>query len=130
MRALLSGATTGASGSREYRPPMTDEAVDAALALDEAAPVEVALPTFGVLARLRSTAADEPAAVAEVTGRLAPVAGLFDDVSVERREDDGSWWVVASFVTVSVDAHTAVLGVHDSLSAAGVPVDEVWVRGR
>jgi hypothetical protein len=38
--------------------------------------------------------------------------------------------VVASFVTVSVDAHTAVLGVHDSLSAAGVPVDEVWVRGR
>jgi hypothetical protein len=109
---------------------MTDEAVDAALALDEAAPVEVALPTFGVLARLRSTAADEPAAVAEVTGRLAPVAGLFDDVTVERREDDGSWWVVASFVTVSVDAHTAVLGVHDSLSAAGVPVDEVWVRGR
>lgn len=109
---------------------MTDDAVDAALALDETAPVEVTLPTFTVLARLRSAARDEPAALADVTGRLAPVSGLFDDVAVERREDDGSWWVVASFVTVSVDAHTAVLGVHESLSAAGVPVDEVWARGR
>ncbi len=109
---------------------MTDDAVDAALALDETAPVEVALPTFGVLARLRSGAPDEGGAVAEVTAQLAPVSGLFDEVAVERREDDGSWWVVASFVTVSVDAHTAVLGVHESLSTAGVPVDEVWVRGR
>jgi hypothetical protein len=108
---------------------MTDDSVDAALALDESAPVEVALPTFPVLARLGSRAADEGAAVAEVTARLAPVAGLFDEVLVERREDDGSWWVVATFVTVSVDAHTAVLGVHDSLSAAGIPVDEVWVGG-
>ena len=108
---------------------MTDDAVDAALALDETAPVEVALPTFGVLARLRSRASDEGAAVADVTAQLAPVAGLFDEVAVERQEDDGSWWVVASFVTVSVDAHTAVLGVHESLSGAGIPVDEVWARG-
>jgi hypothetical protein len=109
---------------------MTDDSVDAALALDESAPVDVALPTFPVLARMRSAAADESAAVAEVTARLAPVAGLFHEVAVERREDDGSWWVVASFVTVSVDAHTAVLGVHESLSTAGIPVDEVWVTGR
>ena len=109
---------------------MDDDAVDAALALDETEPVEVALPTFTVLARLRSEAADEGAAVADVTAQLTPVAGLFDEVAVERGEDDGSWWVVASFVTVSVDAHTAVLGVHESLSAAGIPVDEVWAGGR
>jgi len=109
---------------------MDEDAVDAALALEETAPVEVSLPTFGVLARLRSRAADEAAAVAHVTAQLAPVAGLFDEVAVERQEDDGSWWVVASFVTVSVDAHTAVLGVHESLSCAAIPVDEVWVSGR
>jgi hypothetical protein len=109
---------------------MTDDAVDAALALDETAPVEVALPTFPVLARMASAAPDEDAALADVSARLAPVAGLFDDVLIERREDDGSWWVVARFVTVSVDAHTAVLGVHESLSTAGVEVDEVWVSGR
>ena len=62
---------------------MTDDAVDAALALDETAPVEVALPTFPVLARLRSTAADEGAAIADVTAQLEPVAGLFDEVAVE-----------------------------------------------
>ncbi len=61
-------------------------------------------------------------------GQLAAGApGCYDEVSVERREDDGSFWVVARFVTVSVDAHTAVLGVHESLAAAAVPVDEVWV---
>lgn len=107
---------------------MTDDAVDAALDLDEAAPADVALPTFPVLARLRSTAPDEAAALTDVRGRLAPVAGLYDDVEVERREEDGSFWVVARFVTVSVDAHTAVLGVHESLATGGVPVDEVWVR--
>jgi hypothetical protein len=109
---------------------MTDDAVDAALALDETAPVEVALPTFPVLARLASTAPDAESAVADVSRRLAPVAGLFDDVLIERQEDDGSWWVVARFVTVSVDAHTAVLGVHESLSLGGVQVDEVWVTDR
>lgn len=106
---------------------MTTDADDAALALDESGPGEVALPTFPVLARLRSLAPDEAAALADARGRLEPVAGMYDDVSVERREDDGSYWVVARFVTVSVDAHTAVLGVHESLAAAAVPVDEVWV---
>lgn len=106
---------------------MTDDAVDAALDLEETAPADVALPTFPVLARLRSSAADERAALADARTRLSPVAGLYDDVEVERREDDGSFWVVARFVTVSVDAHTAVLGVHESLASAAVPVDEVWV---
>lgn len=105
---------------------MTADATDAALALDETAPVEVALPTFPVLARLRSSAPDAQAAVEDVTAQLAPAAGLYDEVVVERQEDDGSFWVVARFVTVSVDAHTAVLGVHETLSGGGVPVDEVW----
>ena len=96
------------------------------LDLDETLPAEVALPTVQVLARLRSEAADEPAALADVRDRLAPVRGLFDDVQVERREDDGSFWIVARFVTVSVDAHTAVVGVHETLQSSGVAVDEVW----
>ena len=45
---------------------------------------------------------------------------------LERREDDGSFWVVARFVTVSVDAHSAVVGVDDTLRSADVPADEVW----
>jgi hypothetical protein len=97
--------------------------------LAEAAPAEVLLPTFEVLARMRSTEEDDGAAVSDVTARLAPVRGLYDDVFVERREDDGTSWVVARFVTVSVDAHTAVLGVHSTLREAGVDVDEVWVAG-
>jgi len=101
-----------------------DDATQAAL--EERAPVEVALPTFAVLARLHSTAADGPAAVADVIGQVAPSAGMYDDVVVERQEDDGSFWVVVRFVTVSVDVHTAVLGVHETLIGQGVAVDEVW----
>jgi hypothetical protein len=33
---------------------------------------------------------------------------------------------VARFVTVSVDAHTAVVGVHETLTTEGVAPDEVW----
>lgn len=106
----------------------TDPVTDAVTGLDEAAPAEVALPTVPVLARVRSTAPHETSALADVTRRLAPTRGLFDQVRVERREDDGSFWVVARFVTVSVDVHTAVVGVHDTLRRAGVDVDEVWVE--
>lgn len=106
---------------------MTKDADDAALALTESGPGEVALPTYPVLARLRSIAPDEAAALTDARQQLSPVVGMYDDVTVERREDDGSFWVVARFVTVSVDAHTAVLGVHGALSDARVPVDEVWV---
>lgn len=105
-----------------------DPATDTVRELDEAAPAEVALPTVPVLARVRSEAPNETAALADVTRRLAPTRGLFDQVQVERREDDGSFWVVARFVTVSVDVHTAVVGVHDTLQRAGVDVDEVWAE--
>ena len=101
-------------------------AEDAALDLEEVAPAEILLPTVQVLARLRSTAPDARSAVADVTERLAPVRGLYDEVVVERQEDDGSFWVVGRFVDVSVDASTAVAGVHETLRAAGIDVDEVW----
>lgn len=90
-------------------------------------PGDDVLATFPVLARLRSTGLDEAAALADAREQLVPLAGMYDDVAVERREDDGSFWVVARFVTVSVDAHTAVLGVHGALADAAVPVDEIWV---
>ncbi len=105
-------------------------AEDVALDLDEVAPAEILLPTVPVLARMRSTAPDERAAVEDVTARLAPVRGLFDEVVVERREDDGSFWVVGRFLTVSVDASTAVNGVHETLCQAGIDVDEVWADVR
>lgn len=105
---------------------MTTPSLAAVPELEETLPAEVALPTFPVLARFRSQARDAAGAVAEVVERLAPVRGLFDQALVERREDDGSFWVVARFVTVSVDAHTAVLGVHETLTTAGVTPDEVW----
>jgi hypothetical protein len=97
--------------------------------LDQTTAGEVPLPTVPVLARFRSTAPDVAAAVTDVVGRIAPVREMYDDIVVERREDDGSFWVVARFVTVSVDTHTAVLGVHDTLLTEGLEVDEVWVQG-
>lgn len=97
---------------------------------DSADEVDVVLETVEVLARFRSDAADEEAAVLDVRRRLDGVRGLFDDVVVERREDDGSFWVVARFVTVSTDVPAAVRGVHDTLSEAKVVTDEVWAAPR
>ena len=94
-------------------------------ALDEL-PLEPVLQTVPVLVRLRSTAPDARAAVADATARLAPVRGLYDEVLVERQEEDGSFFVVGRFVTVSVDVHTAVVGVAETLAGAGIAVDEVW----
>lgn len=105
---------------------MTTPSIAAVPDLDETLPAEVALPTVPVLARFRSDAADAADAVTDVVALLEPVRGLFDEAFVERREDDGSFWVVARFVTVSVDVHTAVVGVHDTLTSAGVTPDEVW----
>ena len=93
---------------------------------DVADDVDVVLATVQVLARLRSDAPDEESAVADARRRLEPVRGMFDDIVVERREDDGSFWVVARFVTVSTDVHTAVVGVHETLRDAQVTADEVW----
>jgi len=61
-----------------------------------------------------------------VRARLTAARGLYDDVRVERREDDGTWQLEVRFVVVSIDAHTAVLGVSETLESAGVSADEVW----
>lgn len=88
---------------------------------------EVSLPTFVVLARFAEAGADAEQAEASVRARLTAARGLFDDVSVERREDDGTWLFEVRFVVVSVDAHTAVTGVSETLTRAGLSPDEVWV---
>ena len=90
--------------------------------------LDVALPTFAILARFREAAGSEEAALAAVTERLTAAAERFDQVALERQDDDGSWLVVARFVTVSVDAHTAVAGVHEDLHSAGLAPDEVWAE--
>lgn len=93
---------------------------------EQADDVDVVLETVQVMARFRSDAADEPAAVADVRRRLDGVRGLFDDIVVERREEDGYYWVLARFVTVSTDVPAAVRGVHETLAEAKVVTDEVW----
>lgn len=86
---------------------------------------EVTLPTYEVLARFR-VPAGETDAVASVTARLSAAQQPFHEVTVERREDDGSTMVLVRFVLVSVDQHTAVLGLDETLRAAGLAPDEVW----
>ena len=103
---------------------------DASHAPEHADDVDVVLETVEVLARFRSDADDEPRAVSDVRRRLDGVRGLFDDVVVERRENDGYYWVIARFVTVSTDVPAAVLGVHDTLREAKVAPDEVWAAPR
>ena len=106
--------------------PDTAVAPDTELAPETAEDVDVVLETVLVLARMRSDAPDEQGAVLDVRRRLDAVRGLFDDIVVERREDDGYFWVVARFVTVSTDVQTAVVGVHETLREAKVTADEVW----
>ncbi len=105
-----------------------DTALDPDLDADDDLALDVALPTYPILARFRETADTESDAVEQVVARLSSAAEPHDTVTVERREDDGTWLVVARFVTVSVDAHTAVAGVHDDLHAAGLAPDEVWAE--
>ncbi len=93
----------------------------------EPEPDESALPTFVVNARFAETAPTEQQAAAALRQRLAGAHGLFDDVRVERREDDGTWLLEARFVVVSVDAPTAVTGVSATLAQAGAEADEVWI---
>lgn len=90
---------------------------------------ETVLPTFVVLARF-AVPGPEDSAVAEVRRQLTAAQEPFDDLRVEREEPDGTVMVLARFVVVSVDAHTGVAGVHDSLRDAGLGVDEVWVDQR
>ena len=95
--------------------------------LDELA-LDTALPTYAILARFRETAPSESAALEAVTQRLTDAGERFDQVALERQDDDGTWLVVARFVTVSVDAHTAVAGIHQDLHSAGLTPDEVWAE--
>ena len=109
-------------------PTDNDTSVDDSLDAGDDLALDVALPTYPILARFRETADTEAEAVEQVVERLSSAAEPHDAVTIERREDDGTWLVVARFVTVSVDAHTAVAGVHDDLHAAGLSPDEVWAE--
>jgi hypothetical protein len=110
---------------------MTDFVMETDTDTDDATGgVETVLPTFVVLARFRQAAASEQDAVDTVRRQLTGADEPFDDVFVERTEQDGSRMVVARFVVVSVDAHTGVAGVHDSLRDAALAVDEVWADAK
>lgn len=96
--------------------------------MDDTDELDLALPTFAVLAQLTRPAggtADE--AVRAVEAYLRAHDAPYDVVTVERQDVDGTWRLRARFVVVSVDAATAVNGVHESLVAAGVHPDEVWL---
>lgn len=97
------------------------------LPLDDLGPDDVGLPTFVVLARFAEAADSAEQAERSVRERLTATRGLFDDVAVERREDDGTWLLEVRFVVVSLDPQTAVTGVCETLAAARLSPDEVWV---
>ena len=105
---------------------LTAAAVDPDAA-DELA-LDTALPTYAILARFRERAASASDAVEKVIRRLTDCGERYDEVALEREDDDGTWLIVARFVTVSVDAHTAVAGIHDDLHSAGLAPDEVWAE--
>lgn len=87
---------------------------------------ELALPTYAVLARFRATGSSSEDAVRSVVTALTDADEPFHEVQVERQEEDGTWMVVVRFVLVSIDGHTAVVGLHETLTAAGLAPDEVW----
>ena len=93
-------------------------------------PLEVALPTFAVLARFREEAASPEDAVRGLVARLRAADEPVHEVDVEREEGPGTWMVVARFVLVSVDAGTAVEGLSAALGDAGLEPDEVWSAGQ
>ena len=82
------------------------------------------LPTFQVFARFCVETSAVAAAVAVVTQMIAAVKEHPSEVTLEREDGPGRWMIMARFVVVSTDTHTAVLGVSEALSA--VRPDEVW----
>ena len=82
------------------------------------------LDSFRVFARFCVETPTVEEAVAVVQRTIARAGEHPSEVRSEREERPGSWLVVARFVVVSVDAHTAVLGVTEAL--ATVRPDEVW----
>ena len=93
-------------------------------------PLETVLPTYAVLARFRETASGRDAAVRQVVTRLTEAEEPFHEVDVEREDAPGTYLVVARFVLVSVDGETAVAGLHETLTLAGLAPDEVWLASQ
>ena len=91
---------------------------------------EMALPTFAVLARFQERAATGEEAARSLVARMTLAEEPFHEVRVERQDSDGCWLVLVRFVIVSIDAHTAVLGLSETLTDAGMLPDEVWVDGQ
>ena len=96
--------------------------------MDASDELDTALPTYAVLAQLsRPAGGSGEQAVQSVETDLRAVGAPSELVTVERQDDDGTWRLRARFVVVSVDGETAVAGVHQTLVAAGVHPDEVWL---
>lgn len=92
--------------------------------------LDVALPTFAVLARFRESALTPEEAVRGLVARLRDADEPVHEVDVEREEGPGTWMVVARFVLVSVDAATAIAGLTETLAEAGLHPDETWSSGQ
>lgn len=88
---------------------------------------DAALPTYALLASFTVPGQSASDADRAVVSRLSAAEQPFHEVRVERREDDGSWKVAVRFVLASVDGQTAVAGLHETLMAAGLAPDEVWL---
>ena len=91
---------------------------------------EMALPTFAVLARFQERAASGEEATRTLVERMTRSEQPFHEVRVERQDSAGCWLVLVRFVIVSIDAHTAVFGLSETLTVAGMVPDEVWVDGQ
>ena len=89
--------------------------------------LDAPLPTFALLARFEVQQADGQAAVEVVRRLLTTADEPFDDVVVEREDAPGTYYVMARFVLSSVDGETAVMGLFETLRAAGLDPDEVWL---
>ncbi|MCW2544087.1 MAG: hypothetical protein JWM40_1639 [Frankiales bacterium] len=87
---------------------------------------ETVLPTYSVFARFPVLASSGQDAMDTVMSLLTAAEEPFHEITVERQEPDGTWLVEVRFVLVSIDGHTAVLGLHETLRMAGVGADEVW----
>jgi hypothetical protein len=87
---------------------------------------ETVLPTYELYARFPVAAAGEREAIDALVTQLTAAQEPFHEITVEREEPAGTWLVVVRFVIVSVDGHTAVLGLDETLRAAGLAPDEVW----
>jgi hypothetical protein len=87
---------------------------------------ETVLPTYELYARFPVQAATEREAIDALVTQLTAAHEPFHEIEAEREDPAGTWLVVARFVIVSVDGHTAVLGLDETLRGAGLAPDEVW----